>query len=117
MKRSRGPKSHPHRPSASQVGVASKVGQVMALDTRRLYRLGELGIFSRDHPPAAERKRKILAVRAIPEERWSPDEWWTLGECLVLDGLLDEGEAMVNDGAGVPTRGTQCDPTESRLTA
>jgi tetratricopeptide (TPR) repeat protein len=85
-------------------------GQVVSLASRRPHRIGELGILARDYPPAAERRRAIEAVRAKPEDRRSSDDWWVLGEYLVLDGLLDEDDALLNQGIEALSRGAVSDP-------
>jgi hypothetical protein len=68
-------------------------------------RVGELGVFDRAYPPKAERDRIIETIRTVPEEGRSPDQWWILGEYLVYGGLIEENEAVVNEGVGVLMRG------------
>jgi hypothetical protein len=46
-----------------------------------------------------------LAVLRFTEDRRSPDQWWMLGEYLVYDGLLEESDAVTNDGIGVLMKG------------
>jgi tetratricopeptide (TPR) repeat protein len=85
-------------------------GQVVSLASRRPHRIGEMGILAREYPPAAERRRVIEAIRAKPEDRRNSDDWWAIGEYLVLDGLLDEDDALLNQGIEALSRGAGSDP-------
>ncbi len=84
--------------------------QVLSMHSRRPHRIGELGILERSYPPAAERRRAIEAVRAKSEDNRISDDWWILGEFLVLDGLLDEDEALLNQGIEALSRGAASEP-------
>jgi tetratricopeptide (TPR) repeat protein len=85
-------------------------GLVVSLQTRRPHRIGELGVLARDYPPAAERRRIIEAVRAKTDDRRTSDDWWVLGEYLVLDGLLDEDDGLLNQGIEALSQGAACEP-------
>ena len=78
---------------------------VLAFPSGRRVPVGELGVFDRSYPPKGERKRAIDGIKAIPEDRRSPEQWWMLGEYLVYDGLLEESEAVTNEGIGALMKG------------
>jgi tetratricopeptide (TPR) repeat protein len=78
----------------------------------RKRRTGELGIFERDYPPAAERRKTVADIRSKPNTDRGPDEWWMLGEYLVYDGLMDEDDSLVNEGIQALTQGAN-HPTPS----
>jgi tetratricopeptide (TPR) repeat protein len=66
---------------------------------------GMLGILGRHYPAASERNAAIATVRAIPDDARTSDDWWVLGEFLVYDGLLEENDALVNEGILALSRG------------
>jgi tetratricopeptide (TPR) repeat protein len=110
MKKQKRPKPGSRSQSVQKTKGSNGNGQIVSLASRRPHRIGELGILARDYPPAAERRRAIEAVRAKPEDRRTSDDWWALGEYLVLDGLLDEDDALLNQGIEALSRGVVSDP-------
>jgi tetratricopeptide (TPR) repeat protein len=90
---------------SSRTSNAPAGADVREFPSGRKMRVGELGVFDRAYPPKAERDRVIETIRTVPEERRSPDQWWILGEYLVYGGLIEENEAVVNEGVGVLMRG------------
>lgn len=110
MKKQKKRKPHGRAQSGRHSQVSENRDRVISLRTRRSHRIGELGILTRDYPPAVERRRAIEAVRAMPEASRTSDEWWILGEYLVLDGLLDEDDMLLNEGIEALTSGSMSDP-------
>ena len=110
MKKQKKQKSKPRTKSASSTGDLRSQTQVVSMHSRRPHRIGELGILERSYPPAAERRRAIEAVRAKSEDNRTSDDWWILGEFLVLDGLLDEDDALLNQGIEALSRGAASEP-------
>jgi hypothetical protein len=78
---------------------------VHAFPSGRNIRVNELGVFGRSYPTKRERHRAIESIKTISEDRRSPQQWWMLGEYLVYDGLLEESDAITNEGIGALMRG------------
>jgi tetratricopeptide (TPR) repeat protein len=79
---------------------------------RQKQRIGDLGIFSRDYPPAEERADIINSVLKKPTESRTSDDWWLLGEYQVYDGLLEENDDLINAGIEALSKGCNL-PTPS----
>ena len=80
-------------------------GRVLQLPSGGEYTPGRLGAFSRSYPPRHARDTAITAIKALPEEARSGDQWWMLGEYQIFNGLLDEDEGLINDGIAALTSG------------
>jgi len=59
---------------------------------------GNLGAFSRYYPPREKRDEIIKIIKAIQTEKRSSDEWWRLGEYIILNAILDENDEFLNEG-------------------
>jgi len=85
--------------------MGEKSSKIVQAATGSSYEPGYLGAFERTYPPRSDRDRAISAIRALPADKRSPDQWWMLGEYLVFNGLLDEEESTINDGIDALTEG------------
>ncbi|MCK1328625.1 hypothetical protein IVB57_09500 [Bradyrhizobium sp. CW9] len=101
-KNRRKPKKHRSSPPTS---VQNSPSKVLEFVSGRTMRIGELGVFDRAYPPKKERELTIEAIKAVPENDRSPDQWWQLGEYLVYGGLMEESETATSEGVNVLMRG------------
>lgn len=70
----------------------------------------QLGAFSRNYPNREARQKIIDRVSSKSEEKRSGNDWWQLGEYLIVDGLIDGDDTVVNDGTAALMRGADLDP-------
>src|SRR5262245_6023731 len=98
-------KAKKHRARLKAANSPSNPGTIFAFPLGRKIRVGELGVFDRSYPPKRERDHAIESITAIPENQRSPDQWWILGEYLVYGGLLEESDAITNEGIEALMRG------------
>lgn len=72
--------------------------------------LGDLGLFARHYPPEERRQQVIQTVSAIPEDQRTAHEWWLLGEYLTINGLMNEDNAMIDEGVAAHASAISNDP-------
>jgi tetratricopeptide (TPR) repeat protein len=64
----------------------------------------------RGFPPASDRMRIVEALRSIPSEERSPDDWYTLGSLLVYDACLEDDDTLMNQGNEALVMAAEADP-------
>lgn len=66
---------------------------------------GKLGAFSRFYPTRLERNKVIENIKSINLKERSSNDWWKLGEYTIFNSILDENEALLNEGIASLTEG------------
>jgi hypothetical protein len=97
------PQKHKKRDGQRRHGGGAYQNVIQMPSRKR--RIGELGIFERDYPPAHQRHKVIAELRSKADSNLGPDELWMPGEYLVYDGLMDEDDSLVNVGIQALTQG------------
>lgn len=87
-------------------------GQLKQFKTRSEYRVeGRISDPSgRGFPPAADRKRIIESIRAIPSQQRTPSQWYAVGSLLVYEACLEDDDTIMNEGNEALVMAAQADP-------
>ncbi len=105
-----GKKKHKKGATSSSGTHTSNVFRIGSGRIERLHQADPMGASWRSYPRSAVRRSVIDRIKTKPESERSGDDWWQLGEYLVIEGLATGDEGDLNAGSQALMKGAHLSP-------